>query len=269
MSDDFALRPRLVDSHCHLDRIDLSPYGGSLEAALDAARAEGVERFLCIGIDRANAPVVVDIAHRNPGVYASVGIHPCDLGDAVESVDLLCQLADDPLVVAIGETGLDYHYSRERAQEQQESFHNHLRASARTGKPTVVHTREAREDTLALIREAADVEVGGVLHCFTESWAMARAALDLGFCISFSGIITFRNAAELREVVRQTPMERLLIETDSPYLAPVPHRGKRNEPRFVSAVAACVSEIKNIPVQEVAEITSSNFDKLFRPPQSH
>lgn len=253
----------LVDSHCHLDRIDLSPYGGDLAAAVAAAGERGVGQMLCIGIDRGNAPTVIGIAERFDNIWASVGVHPLDLSDAVEPVEELLEWAHHPKVVAIGETGLDYHYSQDSAEAQRESFHNHLKASAACGKPTVVHTREAREDTLALIREAADPEVAGVLHCFTESWEMARSALDLGFYISFSGIITFKNAAELREVVKQVPMERLLVETDSPYLAPVPYRGKKNEPKYVPEVAACVAELKGLTPEAVAEITTANFERLF------
>src|SRR5690606_14761809 len=166
-------------------------------------------------------------------------------------------------VVAIGETGLDYYYSQDRKAAQQESFRVHLQAAAQLRKPVIVHTRDAREDTLALIREAGDSEVGGVLHCFTESWEMARAALDLNYCISFSGIITFKNAEELREVVRRVPLDRLLVETDSPYLAPVPYRGKKNEPKYVREVAQCVADLKGLPLEELARITTANFDGLF------
>lgn len=253
----------LVDSHCHLDRIDLTPYGGDLGAALEAARQRGVGRMLCIGIDRGNVETVIGIAERHADVFASVGVHPLDIFDSAEAVDELLRWADHPRVVAIGETGLDYHYSADRAECQRQSFHNHLRASARCGKPVVVHTREAQDDTLTLLREAADPEVGGVLHCFTESWEMARAALDLGFYISFSGIITFRNAADLREVVKKVPLDRLLVETDSPYLAPVPYRGKKNEPKYVPEVAACVAELKGLSENEVAEATTANFERLF------
>jgi TatD DNase family protein len=253
----------LVDSHCHLDRIDLSPYDGDLAAALAAARERGVTRMLCIGIDRANAERVCEIARDHEGVYASVGIHPLDLGDELETEESLCQLARRPEVVAIGETGLDYHYSKDNKAAQQASFRAHLRAAAALRKPAIVHTREAREDTLAAIREAGDPTVGGVLHCFTEDWEMARAALDLNYYVSFSGIITFRNAEPLREVVRRMPLERLLVETDSPYLAPVPFRGKRNEPKYTREVAACVAELKGLSLEEVAAITSANFDRLF------
>ena len=257
----------LVDSHCHLDRLDLSPYGGDLGAALDAARQRGVTTMLCIGIDRSNAAAVIDIAERYSDVYASVGVHPLDLGGAPEEIEELLRWADHPRVVALGETGLDYHYSRDNIDRQRESFRNHLRASGRCRKPVVVHTREAREDTLALLREAADPEVGGVLHCFTESWEMAEAALDLGFYISFSGIITFKNAAELREVVKRVPLDRLLVETDSPYLAPVPYRGRKNEPKYVPEVAACVAELRGLAPDAIAAATSANFERLFLQPR--
>ncbi|MFT5574742.1 MAG: TatD DNase family protein [Bermanella sp.] len=254
----------LTDSHCHLDRLDLSPYDGDLAAAVAAARERGVARMLCIGIDRSNAPTVIEIARRFEGIYASVGIHPLDIADQVEAVDELVALADDELVIAIGETGLDYYYTQDKKSEQQESFYNHLRASAQTGKPSIVHTRDAREDTLAIIREASDPNVAGVLHCFTESLEMAKAALEMNFYISFSGIITFKNAADLREVVAHVPLERMLIETDSPYLAPMPYRGKKNEPKYVVEVAQCVADIKGISFEQVAEQTAENFDRLFK-----
>lgn len=259
----------LVDSHCHLDRIDLTPYDGSLDAAIAAARERGVTRMLCISVDRSNADTVCAIARSHEGVYASVGVHPLDVADELETVDSVCALADRPEVVAIGETGLDYYYfkrecySREKAEQQQISFRAHLRAASRLRKPAIVHTRDAREDTLALLREAGDADIGGVLHCFTESWEMARAAIDLNYCISFSGIITFKNADELREVVRKVPLDRLLVETDSPYLAPVPFRGKKNEPKYTREVAECLAGLKGIRFEELAEITSANFDRLF------
>ena len=254
----------LVDSHCHLDRIDLKPYDGDLAAAVAAAAERGVDRMLCIGIDLGNAPAVVDIARRFDNIYASVGIHPLDISDELCEVEQLVALADQPKVIAIGETGLDYYYSAEKSEAQKRSFANHLRASALTGKPVIVHTRDAREDTLQLIREHGDPSVAGVLHCFTESWEMARAALDMGYYISFSGIITFKNAADLREVVKRVPVERMLVETDSPYLAPVPYRGKKNEPKYVREVAECVAELKGMSFSEVAAQTSQNFDRLFR-----
>lgn len=253
----------LVDSHCHLDRINLAPYDGDLAGAVAAAGERGVERMLCIGIDMNNAPEVVGIAERFDNIYASVGVHPLDISDSLCAEETLLALADHPKVVAIGETGLDYYYSQENKVAQQESFARHLRVSARCGKPVVVHTREARDDTLALIAQHGAPQVAGVLHCFTESWEMAEAAIDMGYYISFSGIITFKNAEALREVVRRVPMERLLVETDSPYLAPVPYRGKKNEPKYVREVAECVAELKGLSLEQVAGVTTRNFDALF------
>ncbi len=253
----------LVDSHCHLDRLDLTPYDGDLSAALQAARERGIERMLCIGIDRDNAEAVCAIARQYEGVFASVGVHPLDIKDEQESVDALYLLGDRPEVVAVGETGLDYFYSVENAQAQQQSFRTHLEAAARLNKPVVVHSREAREDTLAILNESCDLEIGGVLHCFTDTWDMARRALDMNFYISFSGIITFKNAGDLRDVVKRVPLDRLLVETDSPYLAPVPYRGKKNEPKYTREVAECVAGLKGVPYEQIAEITSANFDRLF------
>lgn len=253
----------LVDSHCHLDRINLEPYEGELAGAVAAAVERGVERMLCIGIDMDNAPQVIDIAERFPNIYASVGVHPLDISDSLCAEETLLALADHPRVVAIGETGLDYYYSRENADAQRQSFIRHLRVSGLCGKPVIVHTREARDDTLSLINEHGSRDVAGVLHCFTESWEMAEAAIAMGYYISFSGIITFKNAEALREVVRKVPMERLLVETDSPYLAPVPYRGKKNEPKFVVEVAECVAELKGLSLAEVARHTTGNFDRLF------
>lgn len=252
-----------VDSHCHLDRLDLTPYNGDLAAAVQAAKNRGVNRMLCIGIDMDNARTVIDIANCFDGVSASVGVHPIDVDDVLPDFDQLRKLAANSQVVAIGETGLDYYYSNDNAGLQQQSFKQHLLLSSELCKPVVVHTRNATDDTIDLIDQFGDPEVGGVLHCFTESWEMASQALALGYYISFSGIITFKNASELRKVVSRVPVDRLLIETDSPYLAPAPHRGKKNEPRYVVEVAQCVAEIKGLDISEVAEITSTNFDNLF------
>lgn len=253
----------LIDSHCHLDRLDLSAYGGSLDAALDAARARGVGHFLCIGVSAENAAIVKALAERYVDVDCSVGVHPLDLEPGAEpALDwLLAELAH-PKVVAIGETGLDYHYEPESAALQQASFRLHLEAARITGKPVIVHTREARADTLALLREAA-LPQAGVLHCFTEDWEMARAALDLGFYISLSGIVTFRNAEALRDVARQVPADRLLVETDSPYLAPVPHRGKPNLPEYVRDVAEYLALLRGVSCETLAEQTTANFKRLF------
>lgn len=253
----------LIDSHCHLDRLDLAAHGGSLDAALDAARAAGVGHFLCIGVSADNAATVKSLAERYPDVDCSVGVHPLDLEPGAEpALDWLLGELAHPKVVAIGETGLDYHYEPESAALQQASFRLHLDAARITGKPVIVHTREARADTLALLREAA-LPQAGVLHCFTEDWEMAKAALDIGFYISLSGIVTFRNAEALREVARQVPVDRLLVETDSPYLAPVPHRGKPNLPQYVREVAEYLAVLRGVSYETLAEQTSSNFKRLF------
>jgi len=253
----------LIDSHCHLDRLDLAAHGGSLDAALDAARAAGVGHFLCIGVSADNAATVKSLAERYDDVDCSVGVHPLDLEPGAEpALDWLLGELAHPKVVAIGETGLDYHYEPESAALQQASFRLHLEAARVTGKPVIVHTREARADTLALLREAA-LPQAGVLHCFTEDWEMAKAALDIGFYISLSGIVTFRNAEALRDVARQVPVDRLLVETDSPYLAPVPHRGKPNLPQYVREVAEYLAVLRGVSYETLAEQTSSNFKRLF------
>lgn len=253
----------LIDSHCHLDRLDLAANGGSLDAALEAARAAGVGHFLCIGVSADNAATVKSLAERYVDVDCSVGVHPLDLQPGAEpALDWLLGELAHPKVVAIGETGLDYHYEPESAELQQASFRLHLDAARITGKPVIVHTREARADTLALLREAA-LPQAGVLHCFTEDWEMAKAALDIGFYISLSGIVTFRNAEALREVARQVPADRLLVETDSPYLAPVPYRGKPNLPQYVREVAEYLAVLRGVSYETLAEQTSSNFKRLF------
>ncbi len=253
----------LVDSHCHLDRLDLAQHGGSLDAALEAARQRGVGHFMCIGVSADNAADVKALAQCYADVDCSVGIHPLDLkpGEA-PALDWLLGELDHPRVVAIGETGLDYHYEPEAAQLQQASFRLHLQAAEQTGKPVIVHTRGARADTLSLLREAA-LPQGGVLHCFTEDWDMAKSALDLGFYISLSGIVTFRNADALRDVARQVPADRLLVETDSPYLAPIPHRGKPNLPEYVRDVAEYLAMLRGESYERFAEQTTTNFRRLF------
>lgn len=253
----------LIDSHCHLDRLDLSAFDGSLDAVLESARARGVGHFLCIGISMDNAAVVREMTRRYPDVDCSVGVHPLDLEQGKEpTLDWLLAELEHPGVVAVGETGLDYYYQTETAELQQASFRMHLQAAAQSGKPVVVHTRDAKADTLAILREAA-LPQAGVMHCFTEDWDMARACLDLGYYISFSGIVTFRNADALREVALKVPADRLLIETDSPYLAPVPHRGKKNVPGHVADVAAFLAELRGESLEQLAACTTDNFKRLF------
>src|SRR5690606_30033934 len=253
----------LVDSHCHLDRLKLEPYEGNLTAAIEAAHARGIQQMLCIGISLSNIQDVIDIAQQYPSVLASVGVHPCDVESGMASIDQLLDWAEQPKVVALGETGLDYHYETESKALQHESFILHLEAGGKAGLPIVVHTREAREDTLALITTHGNLEHAGVLHCFTEDWDMARRALDLNYYISISGIVTFKNAEQIRDVVRRMPIDRLLVETDSPYLAPVPYRGKPNEPRYVREVAEFVADVRGIAFEELAQQTTDNFYRLF------
>lgn len=253
----------LIDSHCHLDRLDLSAHQGSLERALQCARDNGVGLFLCIGVSQDNASQVKAIADRHDDVYGAIGVHPLDIEEqALPALDWLLQALEHSKIVAIGETGLDYHYAAQTAEQQRQAFRTHLEAAKITGKPVVVHTREAREDTLALLKEAA-LPQAGVLHCFTEDWPMAQAALDLGYYISFSGIVTFRNADALREVARRVPSDRLLVETDSPYLTPVPHRGKSNLPQYVRDVAVCLAECRRVSLEVLSQQTSENFHRLF------
>ncbi len=253
-----------ADSHCHLDRVDLSPYAGDFAAMMAQADGEGVSQVLSVGIDLAHYPAMRTLIDPHPQVLVSVGLHPSELQDHVPAVAELLKFVDgDPRVVAIGETGLDYHYNQGDLEWQRERFRSHVQAARECGKPLIIHSRDAREDTIAILREQGANAVGGVMHCFTETWEMAQAALELGFYISFSGIITFNSAVEIREVARRVPLERLLIETDAPYLAPVPHRGKNNEPRFVPLVAEKIADIRGLALDEVAAATTRNFERLF------
>lgn len=250
-----------VDSHCHLDFPELA---SDLPAVLGAMRDAQVTHALCISVDLKGWDAMYGIAGAHPNLYATAGVHP-DYPDTLEpTVERLCELAARPKVVAIGETGLDYYRLEGDLDWQRERFRTHIRAARKVGKPLVVHTRSAADDTLALLREEGAQEVGGVMHCFTESWEFAQAALDLGFHLSFSGIVTFRNAVELKEVARRVPLDRLLIETDSPYLAPVPYRGKRNHPALVVHVAEEIARLRGVPIAEIAQATSDNFFQLFR-----
>ncbi len=253
----------LIDSHCHLDRLNLSRHDNSLTNALQAARDQGVGHFLCISISVENRAKVQAIAEQYPDVMATVGVHPLDVEAGTASVEQLCEWAKAPKIVGIGETGLDYYYSEESKSLQQESFAVHLQAAKQSGLPVVVHTRSAKEDTLTAIREHGSQEHAGVLHCFTEDWDMAKRAMDLNYCISISGIVTFKNAEALREVARQVPLDRLLVETDSPYLAPIPYRGKPNEPQYVRAVAEYLAELKGVSYERLIEATANNYFRLF------
>ena len=253
----------LIDSHCHLDRLDLTPYNGDLSLAIKAAQARGVDRMLCIGIDLNNAADVVGIAEQFENIYATVGVHPLDIKQGTVTSEQLITLSQHEKVKGIGETGLDYFYSKENKVEQQAAFEIHLSVATQTRKPVIIHTRDAREDTIAILKEYANPDLTGVFHCFTESWEMAKQGLDLGYAISFSGIVTFKNAAELRDVAKKVPLDRMLVETDSPYLAPVPHRGKKNEPKYVRDVAEFLADLKGVSLEVFADQTSRNFESLF------
>jgi len=251
----------LVDSHCHLDFPDLAD---NLDEVLAAMAANGVTHALCVGVNLEQLPAVLAVAEGHANVFASVGVHP-DYEDVEEpDVARLVGLARHPKVVAMGETGLDYFRIKGQPEWQKQRFRTHIRAAREANKPLIVHTREAAADTLAIMAEEGAGEAGGVMHCFTESWEVAKGALDQGFYISFSGIITFRSAEALREVARQVPLERMLVETDSPYLAPVPYRGKTNQPAFVRHVAEEIARLHGTTVEEVGRITSENFFRLFK-----
>ena len=252
-----------VDSHCHLDKLDLAAYGGDLDAALQAAFARHISHVVCIGIDMDNIQDVLGLAERYPQVFATVGVHPLYRENREPTLEELVRVAAHPKVIAIGETGLDYFYGEGDLQWQKDRFITHIRAARQTRLPLVIHTRGAKEDTLNFIRDEGNGEVRGVMHCFTEDLDMAKQAIDLGFLISISGIVTFRNADELRAVVQALPLDRLLVETDAPWLAPVPHRGKSNEPKFVVEVAQKVAELKGVDLDTVARQTTQNFFSLF------
>jgi TatD DNase family protein len=256
-----------VDSHCHLDFPELAAELPALLAAMEAAR---VTTALCISVNLLDWPAVHALAMPHPNLYATVGVHP-DYEDTPEpTVEDLVALAAQPKVVAIGETGLDYYRLTGDLEWQRARFRTHIRAARRAAKPLVIHTRSAAADTLAIMREENAAEPGGVMHCFTETWEVAAAALDLGFHISMSGIVTFKNAKAIKEVAARVPLDRLLIETDSPYLAPSPHRGHRNQPAYVAHVAEEVARLRGISVEAVGEVTSANFFRLFGiPPHAH
>ena len=253
-----------VDSHCHLSFPELAARVDEIRTAMSAA---AVDRALCICTTLEEFDQVHALAMRFDNFWCSAGVHPDNEGVREPGLADLIELAGRPRVVAIGETGLDYYRLGERSVAdmawQRDRFRTHIRAARATGKPLVIHTRSASEDTLAILREEGGDAPGGVFHCFTETMQVARAALDLGFYISFSGIVTFKNATELHEVARFVPLDRCLIETDSPYLAPVPFRGKTNTPALVPHVAARLAELRGMPVESIAEATSRNFDTLF------
>jgi len=255
----------LVDSHCHLDRVSLKPYDQDFAAMMRATAEAGVSQMLCVSIDLESYPKMLALVEGYDQVSVSVGVHPNEQDGREPELEELVQLAQHPKNVAVGETGLDYYRSEGDLDWQKKRFRLHIGAARRANKPLIIHTRDARADTIAILREEGAAHVGGVMHCFTETWEMAEQALDLGFYISFSGIVTFANADDLRDVARRVPLERMLIETDSPYLAPVPHRGKPNEPRLVRHVAECLAQLRGLDLTELSQITSANFQRLFSP----
>ena len=251
----------LVDSHCHLDFPDLA---GRLPEILERMRLNDVGCAVCIGVNLEDFPRVLALAEAHPHLYATVGVHP-EYTDAEEPNEAkLVALAAHPKVIAIGETGLDYYWQKDRPEWQRDRFRRHIRAAVASGKPLVVHMRDAAEDTLRILAEEGAPSVGGVMHCFTETWEVARQALDLGFYISFSGIVTFKSALAIKEAAQRTPLDRILIETDSPYLAPVPHRGKTNEPAYVRHVAEEIARLRQLSPEEVGAATTANFFSLFK-----
>lgn len=250
-----------VDSHCHLNFPELSE---NIQSVRQLMHDEKVGHALCISVTLDKFPEVLGLAEQYENFYASVGVHPDYENIQEPTVEELVKLANHPKVVAIGETGLDYFRLTGDLEWQRERFRTHIRAAIITQKPLVIHTRKAVDDTLSIMREEGVERAGGVLHCFTENLEMALAGIEMGFYISFSGIVTFKNALELKEVAKQIPLERMLIETDSPYLAPMPFRGKTNQPAYVKYVAQEIANLRGISVEEVAKATTANFFKLFK-----
>ncbi|KAA3633221.1 MAG: TatD family deoxyribonuclease [Proteobacteria bacterium] len=250
----------LVDSHCH---IDFEPLGDNVETVLDAALRNDVAYLLCVSVNMRDYPRVRELAENHERVFASVGVHPNECDEAETSVDELVAHSTHRRVVAIGETGLDYFRSTGDLDWQRDRFSRHIEAARQSGLPLIIHTRDAAEDTLRMMRENRADDSGGVMHCFSEDWTVAKQALDLGFYISFSGIVTFKSALALREVAKKTPLDRILVETDAPYLAPVPHRGKTNQPAFVRHTAQFVAELRQEPLEEFAAASTRNFFQLF------
>ncbi len=251
-----------VDSHCHINFPELA---ANMSDVLAQMRHNEVISALCVSVNLADFPQVLALAEQHPHIYASVGVHPDYEGVEEPDVARLVELAQHPKVIAIGETGLDYFRLKGDLEWQRERFRTHIRASRESGKPLIIHTREAAADTLRIMAEEKAAEASGVMHCFTETWEVAEAALAMGFYISFSGIVTFKNAKQLKEVAQRVPLERILIETDAPYLAPVPHRGKLNQPAYVKHVAEEIAMLRGISPDEVGRSTTENFARLFKP----
>lgn len=251
----------LVDSHCHIPML-----GKEIEVndVIANAKALGVEHMLCVSVDLETYPEILSLAEQYDCIYASVGVHPNTTMQEEVSQETLVQLASNDNVVAIGETGLDYYRSTGDLEWQRERFRTHIRAAKSVNKPLIIHTREVGEDITRILQEEGADEVGGVMHCFVEDWEIAQKAMELNFYISFSGIVTFKNAKEVQEVAKQVPLERMLVETDSPYLTPVPYRGRPNQPGYTRYVAEFIAELHDTSLEQVAEQTTANFFKLFK-----
>lgn len=256
----------LVDSHCHLNFIDLSDFDNTLDRVIDRAHEVGVEHMLCVCVELEDYPSLKDIARTYSDVSISVGVHPNSEMKNEVSPEQLIALAADPACIAIGETGLDYYRTDTQSarENQRQRFKHHIQAAKDTQKPLIIHTRQAAEDTLLLMKNEKAQDIGGVMHCFAEDLEIAKKAMDLNFYISFSGIVTFKNAKTLHEVAKDVPLDRILIETDSPYLAPVPFRGKQNHPALVKHVAEALCELRQISFEDIAKITTENFYRCFR-----
>lgn len=251
----------LVDSHCHINFPELA---ANMGAVLQSMQEHGVGHAMCISVTLAEFPQVLAVAEAHPNIFASVGVHPDYENEPPFGIEDLVRLADHPKVIAIGETGLDYFRLTGDLEWQRERFRTHIRAAIQAGKPLVIHTRSSAEDTIRIMREENAQAIGGVMHCFTESLEVALQAIELGFYISFSGIVTFKNAQTLKEVARQVPLDRILVETDSPYLAPMPYRGKTNQPAYVKFVAEEVARLRGISLEELTRATTHNFFTLFK-----
>ena len=251
---------RLVDAHCHLDL----QQNRTLDSLLDAARDNGICHMLCAGITIEAFPDVLAIATAHSDVSGAVGVQPSEQNCHEPSVEELVTLADHPAVIGIGETGLDYYYSQGDPDWQRDRFRRHIRAAKLIKKPLIIHMRDASEDIFSILKEEGADEIGGMMHCFTGNWEEARKAMDLNFYISFSGIVTFPKALQVQDVAKRIPMDRMLIETDSPYLAPVPKRGKPNEPAYVHYIAEYLANLREIRLEDLDEQTTENFFKLFK-----
>lgn len=254
----------LVDSHCHLDRLDLKPYQNDFACLMQHIREQQIEHLLCIAIDLEAYPAMRELVADYDDISVTVGVHPNEHEGQEPTVEALIVLGQDEKVIGIGETGLDYFRSEGDLTWQRDRFRNHIHAAKHLNKPLIIHTREAKQDALDILHEENAGEVGGIIHCFTEDWEFAKRALDLNFYISFSGIVTFNSAKNIQEVVKKMPADRLLIETDSPYLAPVPHRGRPNYPHYVQYVAQSVADLRGISLHSLADISTRNFYTLFK-----